>query len=127
MKKNSLLLMITLVLVTSTAKSEDSFTVLVTKPYVALVASPYNYPIYALQAGGAAYALTGIKSLLSAKTPSDKEISPKKALEERIKKANEENKVWAGISLVLLGTLGKIITDLFIGTGGMEVKIDINK
>jgi|GEM_PF-5053255 len=127
MKKHSLLLLTALVLGAQTAKSEDALTVWVTKPRVNMVPSVYSYPVYALQAGGAVYALAGIKGLLSTETPSNKEVSPKKELEARIKKAHDENKVWAGMSLVLIGVLGKIVTDLFIGNDGMETKIDIKK
>ncbi len=124
MKKHSLLALTALALITTTVKSEDAFVAFITQPRVNMVPSVYNYPTYALQATGALYALTGIKSLLSAETPSTKELSPKKELEARIKKAHDENKIWAGISLVLVGILGKVATDLFIGNYGMETKID---
>ncbi len=126
MKKHSLLVLAALSL-TATVKSEDAMTAWITKPRVNMVPSAYNYPSYALQASGALYALTGIKALISTETPSNKEVSPKKALEMRIKKAQDENKVWTGVSLVLVGILGKIVTDLFVGNYGMETKIDIKK
>lgn len=126
MKKHNLLVLAALSL-TTTVKSEDAMTAWITKPRVNMVPSVYNYPTYALQASGALYALTGIKALIFTETPSNKEISPKKALEMRIKKAEDENKVWTGVSLVLVGILGKIVTDLFVGNYGMETKIDIKK
>jgi hypothetical protein len=124
MKKHSLLFLAALSF-TATIKSEDAITVWITKPRVKMVPSVYSYPGYALQASGALYALAGIKGLLSNETPSKKEVSPKKALEIRIKKAQDENKVWSGTSLVLVGILTKIATDLFIGNYGMETKTDI--
>lgn len=127
MKKHNVLALTALILVANTVKSEDAVTAWITKPRVQMVPSVYSYPVYALQAGGAVCALAGIKGLLSAETPSTKEVSPKKALEMRIKKAQDENKVWTGMSLVLIGVLGKIVTDLFIGNDGMETKIDIKK
>ena len=126
MKKYSLLVLAALSF-TATVKSEDAMTVWITKPWVTMVPSVYSYPSYALQASGALYALTGIKALISTETPSNKEVSLKKAIEMRIKKAQDENKVWTGVSLVLVGILGKIVTDLFVGNYGMETKIDIKK
>ena len=127
MKKHSLLALTALVLITTTIKSNEAAALWLSKPRILIVPSAYEYPTYALQAGGALYALSGIKGLLVAEVPSNKEISPKKELAARIKKAQDENKVWAGTSLVLLGILGKIALDFFIRVNGLEYKIEVKK
>jgi hypothetical protein len=92
MKKQSLLLAIALIFSQTTAHSENN---------------TIAYSLFAAQAGGAAYAITGIRSLLATETPTHKEVSPKKTLEARVKKAQDENKVWIGISVFLASYLAQ--------------------
>lgn len=92
MKKQSLLLASALIFAQTSVHSEGK---------------TLAYSLFAAQAGGAAYAITGIQSLLATETPTNKEITAKKALEARIKKAKDENKVWVGISVFLVSYLAQ--------------------
>ena len=99
MKKNSLLFVATLIF-TTVIKGENN---------------AIAYSLFATQATGALYAITGIRGLLAAETPTNKELSPKKALEIRIKKAADENKVWTGISVFLIGYLAQAAAGFVVG------------
>jgi hypothetical protein len=107
MKKQSLVLALTLILAHTTTKCENN---------------TIAYSLFAAQAGGALYAITGIQSLLATETPTNKEVTPKKALEARIKKAKDENKVWIGISIFLTSYLAQAAVNFVSGVGaGIKV------
>ncbi len=87
--------------------------------------SPFNYASYALQTAGAIYALTGIAGLLSSQfeKPQPTTTDVKKEQKKRVERVQQENKVWTGFGIYLIGVLAQILID---NTLGMRNPVEIN-
>ncbi len=81
------------------------------------VYSPFHYASYGAQVIGAIYALSGIAELLNSQfnQPQTTPTDAKKEQKKRVERVQQENKVWTGFGIYLVGILAQLAIDKTFG------------